>query len=268
MNPGGKSCCGAQDAVQCPVAPVKMNPFPNPDDLTKKDPSNTLVDPSVPFVINGLDWVDPARASRAKDWEWELTGGDCDNILHYPTFALFGTPRVSSGMIGSAASNLGAGGTQRGIRVPAGSKSQVYPAFSLSGDYVLRGKFTVDGAKHECSVKIQVRAPGIRAELCWDNTGNNDLDLHVARLQATTGTCGQHGWEETCDQGTDIGDDVYYRHKDRDWGYANSHSDACHGWGSLNKRQQCGNPRLDRDNINCQPGERNPNDGGTVGPKT
>ena len=45
--------------------------------------------------------------------------------------------------------------------------SSVYPAFSLSGDYLLTGSFTLSGTQYTCSVKIQVRAPGIRAEGCW-----------------------------------------------------------------------------------------------------
>ena len=244
-----------------------MSPFPDPADLTKKNPHNPLAQPSKPFVINGMDWVKPEFKSQVRDFEWELTGGDCDNILHYPTFALFGSPRASSTMLGSVEGSLGPGRNQRGVKTaPNSSQNQVYPAFSLSGDYILVAKFKVGERPFGCTVKIQVRAPGIRAEFCWHNTGNTDNDLHVARQQANTGSCSRHGWKTTCASGN-AGDDVYFGKKSPDWGYRESDYKACHGWGSKNNMPNCPNPRLDKDNVSCVKSVRDPNGAGYCGPE-
>jgi hypothetical protein len=117
-----------------------------------------------------------------------------------------------------------------------------------------------------------VRAPGIRAELCWDSVGGeeavgpagNDIDLHFARLQGVT--CASKGWDNTCPQGPTY-EDCWYGTESgcRDfstvppaWGYADSPTSACIGWSSKRNPvdgllyfQGCTNPRLDKDNIEC-----------------
>jgi len=243
MNVPGRDCSCELDPVECPKEAVKMSPFPDPANLP---------------AINGLDWVRPEFKSRAKDWQWELTGGDCDNILHFPTFALFGSSSSSSPMLGSVVGGLGAAHNQKGVKIDQNAPSKVHPAFSLSGDYILLAKLVVNDTPYECSVKVQVRAPGIRAELCWHDTGKVDNDLHVARMQASTGNCQRHGWHEVC-KPEKTGDDVYTGNKTPDWGYVNSSNDACFGWGSQNSRTYCANPRLDRDNLGCNTEQRDPN---------
>ncbi len=271
MNPTSTTCGCVTDPVKCPVDPLKMNPFPNAADLTAKDQQNPLVDPSTPFIVDGYNWIDPQVQAQATDWQWTLTGGDCDNVLPHPTFAIYkGANGFNTPKIGQQVNTLGANGKEHGLVTPADStQHQIFPAFSLSGDYVATGKFTLQGQQYQCSVKIQVRAPGIRAELCWDHVGNdgdNDVDLHFARLQGNN-ACTQHGWFFTCGQAPD-GDDCYYNSGsgcpsgggNPGWGYADSHSGACHGWGSLRTQMSaCTNPRLDRDNISCMPNQSDPN---------
>jgi hypothetical protein len=107
-----------------------------------------------------------------------------------------------------------------------------------------------------------VRAPGVRAELCWDtvggqNSGGNDIDLHFARLQGDS--CGNNrGWDTTCASGGVL-EDCYYgscQVAPINWGYPDSPMAACHGWGSKQLQATCPNPRLDRDNVTCDPTEQ------------
>jgi hypothetical protein len=273
MNPAGKDCACVFEPVQCPVGPLTVSPFPDRADLTKKDPLNPLVDATKPFIVDGYDWIDDTVEAQSKGWTWELTGGDCDDVLPHPTFAMYqGQNALLSAQLGTQANNLGTSGHKHGfVTAPNDSLHRVYPAFSLSGDYVARAKFKLDGKDYECSVKIQVRAPGIRAELCWDTVGDdggNDVDLHFARLQGNTSCPTEHGWFTTCGAAPDA-DDCYYNTDSGcpsdapggpGWGYASSHDKACHGWGSLREATAaCTNPRLDRDNISCNVSETDPN---------
>ncbi len=270
LNPVGQDCACINSPVTCPVEPLRMNPFPLVSDLTAKDQHNPLVDPAVPFIVDGYEWIDDTVEQESTDWVWELTGGDCDNILPHPTFAMYaGQSSLDSPKLGTQVNTLGPNGDQHGfVTVASPTQHQVFPAFSLSGDYVVTGRFNLQGEAYECTVKVQVRAPGIRAELCWDHVGNegaNDVDLHFARMQGND-SCSEHGWFLTCGQ-TPHSDDCYYnnssgctRSEGPGWGYADSHNEACHGWGSLrNPSHGCSNPRLDRDNITCSPTQSDPN---------
>jgi hypothetical protein len=131
----------------------------------------------------------------------------------------------------------------------------IYPAFGLSGDYLVKGEWDTGDGHHSCTVKVQVRSPGIRVELCWAPMPQ-DVDLHFARLQNPK-SC-THGWFHTCSTGQDA-DDCYF---DPDsgclgftgvgWGYAKSPDTACKGWSS-SRSAGCDNPRLDQDNVVCDP---------------
>jgi hypothetical protein len=275
MNPSGRDCACGIDPVHCPDQPILMSPYPNPNDLTQKDSENPLADPTHAFIIDGLAWIDDPYKQQAKNWSWEVTGGDCDNVLPHPTFALYNQPKAAAAnQIGKEVKALGPSHTERGfVTAPDDSLHQIYPAFSLSGDYVVRSRFIVAKKLFECDIKVQVRAPGIRAELCWDNVGHdpepggNDTDLHLARLQGNE-SCTQHGWFLPCGSAPNA-DDCYYDDssgcgrrglQSPGWGYPDSHSAACHGWGSLRaSASSCTNPRLDRDNIFCTIGEKDPN---------
>jgi hypothetical protein len=251
--------------VQCPTSTITLAPYPSVTALP---------------LIDGSSWVDAAARARTTGWAWTLLGGDCDNVLPNPTFALYSGPNASTAgarrgvrtavrldasqtparyvaqsgapLIAMSAVNYGSG--------TAGG--QVFPAFGLSGDYVLQGEFTLDGRSYACTQKVQVRAPGIRAELCWDTVGGdgtstgNDLDLHFARLQGTT--CTTHGWNATCMSANSSLEDCHWSSASGcananplpNWGYTNSATTACQGWSSK-RTAACTNPRLDRDNISC-----------------
>lgn len=288
MNSDVDDCRCKVDPVQCPTAPIVMAPYPNPQNIG---------------LVDGSQWIqDPNQRGNATGWTWTLVGGDCDNVLPHPTFALYAQP------------NSTASGARRGTRTPVVFDSnatppryvatpgaaeasvqaanygtgvtggQVYPAFGLSGDYVVQGEFDLNGQHYVCTQKVEVRAPGIRAELCWDTvgsfTGGNDIDLHLARAQGLT--CANPGWSTTCSQGTGTSQsyaDCWYNSSSgcRDysshgpnWGYSNSPDSACQGWASARSAtgtQKCTNPRLDRDNISCDSSVEDPTSGSFCGPE-
>lgn len=274
--------CPAQ--VVCPTAELTLAPFPSPTAIPR---------------VDGSAWItDAAQRPNATNWTWTVLGGDCDNVLPFPTFALY--DRADSTVTGA----------RRGSRTPvrfdtnssryvaqagepliaiqaAGFGSgvaggQVYPAFALSGDYTVQGEFDLGGQRFVCTQKVRVRAPGIRAELCWDTVGGdnasngNDIDLHLARLQGTS--CTDQGWDSTCSTNTvGLYQDCYWSPSSGcpassssppGWGYADSANSACQGWGSKRGSAACTNPRLDRDNISCDRAEQNPNaSSGFCGPE-
>jgi hypothetical protein len=268
--------CNCATEVECPTAPLVLAPYPSPTALPR---------------IDGTAWIkDAAQRPMAQGWTWTVLGGDCDNVLPHPTFALYSQTNATAAgaRIGSrtpvrfdmasmpnryvpaAGQPLIALQAARGNAPGAGV---VFPAFGLSGDYLVQGEFTLNGQRYVCTQRVEVRAPGIRAELCWDTVGRsvggggNDIDLHVARLQGTN--CGANqGWNDLC--ATPAGgiltppilQDCYW---DRAsgcraessqaprWGYPDSASTACQGWSSKRAAgpRGCTNPRLDRDNIQC-----------------
>jgi len=243
--------CGAE--VKCPTAPIVKAPFPDPRNLVPLD---------------GTRWIsDPSQRSLASNWTWTVVGGDCDNVLPFPTFGLFKSKETA------------ATGSRIGVRKPVAfdtssspprfaEQSQsslvglqagtgngttggvVYPAFGLSGDYIVQGEFDLNGTHYVCSQKVQVRAAGVRAELCWDSVGADDIDLHFARLQGVT--CASAGWDTTC-----TNQDCFYANDGpTNWGYTSSAAAACRGWSSR-RTGTCTNPRLDSDNVTC---DRNASD--------
>jgi hypothetical protein len=274
--------CMCPSSVQCPTQAITTAPYPDPRAIPK---------------IDGSAWVAAADRSRTTNWTWTVLGGDCDNVLPFPTFALYRradststnsyigrrqaveldatqtparfVPQNNSPLIGMRAANFGNGA----------AGGEIFPAFGLSGDYIVQGEFTLDGQSYSCTQKVQVRAPGIRAELCWDTVGGingtngTDIDLHFARLQGIT--CANRGWARTCvDAVTGAGQDCYYnpasgcanRNPDPQWGYANSPDTACRGWSSR-RTSVCTNPRLDRDNVTCDRNNPDPTGMGFCGPE-
>ena len=274
--------CMCPNSVQCPSNIITVAPYPNPS--------------AIP-IIDGSSWIgDVAARGRTTAWAWTVLGGDCDNVLPNPTFAIYNTANSTIGgarkgtrtavrldatqtparYVAQAGSNLIA---VRASAYGAGvSGGQVYPAFGLSGDYIVQGEFTLDGKNYSCTQKVQVRAPGVRAELCWDTVGGdaltngNDIDLHFARLQGTT--CTTHGWNTTCMNGNSSVEDCYWSsasgcpnsNANPGWGYANSAATACQGWSSK-RTAACTNPRLDRDNISCDRGQADPTNTSFCGPE-
>lgn len=257
-NSQTQDCTCDEAVVECPTDPLVTAPYPDPNNLLQ---------------IDGHDWIN-VGASSASDWEWQVTGGDCDNILPHPSFAIYRNQGADGQTpVGMEQSDLGAGMNQKGYSYAAGSgagANVIHPAFALSGDYLVTGSFTVDGERYECTVKVQVRAPGIRAELCWSNMPN-DVDLHFGRLQNDS-SCDNngHGWFQTC-RSDEEADDCYYasasgcRGFDNDpsaWGYASSPDSVCQGWASRRGTTDCDNPRLDADNISCSTSVTDPSESG------
>ena len=265
-NSSAFDCSCEQATVECPTGVALTAPYP---------------DPAVLPNIDGSFWIKNGNPAAATNWQWTVTGGDCDNILPFPTFAAYPMQNATLQAPGGVPTGgLGPNGNQRGyVLGPPQSGPQVWLAFALSGDYLVKGEFDLNGKHYECTVKVQVRAPGIRAEACWTPMPN-DVDLHFARLQnpdpctspMAAGDAGApapaHGWFQTC-RTDERGDDCYYLSTSgctgfgsnpSAWGYAQSSYSACHGWGSRrDPAAQCDNPRLDFDNIGCNPLQNNPN---------
>jgi hypothetical protein len=279
-NPKDLDCnCGGV-VITCPTEPVTISPFPDPNNLENKKQNPLDPNPNAPFIVDGHSWISDGKGPSATGWKWTITGGDCDNILPHPTFAVYNQKDTTQGQrVGTETNSLGTNGKQKGIVVgPADDAHQIWPAFSLSGDYIVQGEFDLEGEHHSCTMKVQVRWPGLRAEMCWDMKPSpafpglpagtrTDVDLHLARLQGNSAS--SHGWFDT--SGTAPNSDDCYFQPDSGcitgtgapapgWGYTASASESCHGWGSLrDNTQTCDNPRLDRDNITCDVDVNDPN---------
>jgi hypothetical protein len=245
-NSRAHDCTCGPGSVACPTDPLETVPYPPPTQL--------------PLKVDGNGWFqNPSEASQATNWKWTLTGGDCDNVLPHPTFAMFTSQDGTKTPVGGEVDTLGTSKLEHGIVATQPEvTSSFYPAFSLSGDYVVTGEFDLFGKHYACSQKIQVRAPGLRAEACWDTEQDGvDLDLHVARVDGFT--CAKKGWSDTCKN-----QDCYYSScvngSSPGW-FPSSPNSACHGWGSQTTGT-CFNPRLDRDangvSGTCDPSVSNP----------
>ena len=250
QNPVGVDCTCKSDLVQCPTAPFVTAPYP---------PASAL-----PLKIDAKDWLaDPLLLAQSTDWKWTLRGGDCDNIAPNPSFALFPTAVGTGAPPGSVVTNVGVGANEKGrqVTVANGIANVVYPAFSLSGDYILDMEVKVQGQPYKCSTKIEVRAPGLRAEACWDTMGDTDLDLHMVKVDGYAASCAVLGWSGQC-----ASQDCYFGNCKSGssmtrWA-ADTASSNCVGWGSAATGATCKNPRLDRDNVSCTTSESNPNSSG------
>jgi len=258
-NPTGESCACQTAAITCPTAPLTTVPYPAPAAL--------------PLEVNAAAWFsDPSAVASATNWKWSMTGGDCDNILPNPSFGLYPTANGTGNPVGTTSTALGMSGKEHGtVAVSPAVTSAVYPAFSLSGDYVLEASWDLNGQSYTCSVQIQARAPGLRAEGCWDTESQgDDLDLHMAKVNGFTQCATSHAWSDlAC---TTANEDCFYENcytglgttDSVSWGYPTTAASNCNGWGSQTTGgQPCGNPRLDRDanglSGTCDPTVTNPN---------
>jgi hypothetical protein len=124
--------------------------------------------------------------------------------------------------------------------------------FTLSGDYtVTLSVVDAAGATESCTWVQHVKGPGVRFELCWDHTGpapaGGDLDLHVHRPYAATNA----DWfsiPDDCFFGDCIVDITGMT--TANWGYAGTILSNCkQSPNGMNWTTQCGNPRLDVDNV-------------------
>ena len=259
-NSAAMNCSCTPATVMCPTAALTTIPYP---------PVNAL-----PLEIDASSWLaSPSLVSQVQNWKWTLKGGDCDNILPHPTFGIYGTSDGSGDPLGTQVDNIGLNMLEHGMVATAPAvTSVVYPAFSLSGDYILTGEFDLEMQHYSCSLKIQVRAPGLRAEACWGSEAlGDDLDLHMAKVNAPP-ACPKEGWSDDSGGGSCAGEDCYYANyytpnqQMPNWGYASEGPSACVGWGSEAGQgvSTCTNPRLDRDangvSGTCDPTIINPDD--------
>ncbi|HEY2749231.1 MAG TPA: hypothetical protein VGL86_31655 [Polyangia bacterium] len=183
----------------------------------------------------------------ATSWKWTIVGGPCDQLfysttlLHNQSFTLTG----------------------------ANMKDAV-AHFTLSGDYTVT--LTVvgaDGQTYSCTWVQHIIGPGVRFEMCWDNSDSgDDIDLHVHKPGTTTAWFSTNG---STDGSNNNPDDCYYINCKAEeypmpdpstpipnWGYANTNISSCIGspegmdWQS--NLGACHNPRLDIDNVGDAPG--------------
>jgi hypothetical protein len=182
----------------------------------------------------------------ATSWSWKIAGGPCDQLFYATTAA----HNQSFTLTGPTAKDATA-------------------HFTLSGDYTVT--LTVvgaDGQTYTCTWVQHIIGPGVRVELCWDNSdSDDDVDLHVHKSGTTTNWFTTGGASST----TDNSDDCFYSNcKATDystpanamsaaqWGYTNSPIAECIGspeGGTWNTGlMACHNPRLDIDNTGGRPG--------------
>ncbi|MCA9606844.1 MAG: hypothetical protein KC619_14660, partial [Myxococcales bacterium] len=214
-------CNGCTDEVEgC----VPVGSCPGPDD--------PRVGPASPFSSYPLDGTLFYSGSDAIGWRWEVEGTPCD--------------RMFQAIPGSTATSENG---QLSYRLTGGSSPMAALLTTLSGDYRITLTVTRSGGEpFVCTWVVHVGGPGLRVELCWDQTGPTaglfdavDLDLHLGK----TGT--------TSEWFTD--DDCYYANCDTDrtagtgpaWSYPDTPTGMCVlPPGSTGG---CYNPRLDIDNI-------------------
>ncbi len=266
--------------VICPQDVLTLAPYPDPTALT---------------IVDGTAWIqDDAAKDQVTNWRWTAIGGDCDNVLPNPTFALYRTADTrDAGVVGSriavkldtaqvpprlvADTRSGIRGVQASTGAGRGG-GFIYPAFGLSGDYLVQGSFDFEGVTYSCTQKVQVRSPGLRVELCWTmDGGSRDIDLHVARLQGMScdpymsldggGGAGGEGWNDIC--GGMGGQTCDWTNTRPNWNYATSPASACTGWSSKGSASGggCNNPRLDKDNVSCNGAVNNPTANDFCGPE-
>lgn len=245
QNSKAKDCSKCEPGtVACPTTPLETAPFPDPANL--------------PLKVDAAGWFTSSQdVGQATNWKWTLRGGDCDNILPHVTFGMYTSNVAQGAPLGVESKTLGTSGKEHGrVATAPALTSSFFPAFSLSGDYLVTGEFDLRGQHYACTQKIEVRAPGLRAEACWDTVSAGvDLDLHMAKVSGTYG-CTRKGWADTCEDAssTSLNEDCYYGNctsggfgggSGPNW-YPPATTNTCIGWGSK-ASGNCYNPRLDID---------------------
>lgn len=169
-------------------------------------------------------------ARDAVEWRWEVRGSPCDEMFR--------------SIPGSTATSTNG---QLSYRLIDGNRRDAAIEFTLSGDYqVTLTVVRADGTEFTCTWVVHVRGPGLRVELCWDQTGPSapstlDVDLHLGKVGTTTRWfTPQSCYFATCTAGDDP----------PDWFYPDTPIENCTGPGARGGfTGSCPNPRLDIDNI-------------------
>ena len=180
--------------------------------LSCPDPGDIAdAQPFVPYHLEGSQWY----SGPANSWKWEIEGGPCDQLLGNTSY-----------------------------EITADNTSHPTITFTLSGDYTVTMTVTTDSGTYTCTFIVHVVGPGLRVELCWEGTGNRDIDLHLLRSDFHADWCANDDcfFDDCKATNWDMGS----------WGYQDGPIAECAGtpmgsdWQS---RGSCANPRLDIDNI-------------------
>lgn len=227
-------CNGCTDEVE---ACQSVGSCPGPDDPRVPDGA-----PFSTYALNGGDFF---TGHDAVSWRWDVKGSPCD--------------RMFQNLPGS---NATATNGQLSYLLKGANKKDAVVEFSLSGAYEVTLRVTREnGEVFECTWIVHVKGPGIRVEMCWDNTGPTanqqgglvDLDVHMGRFGKTEAWIDHNGSTAT---------DCYLhgcRSADVDWNYGDTALTNCTGPGARNGdawkalvdyevTNGCPNPRLDVDN--------------------
>ena len=195
-------------------------------------PGDTRVPDGRPFSTYMLRGGDFYSAPDATAWRWEITGTPCDRMFQ----AIPGSTATSE-----------SGQLSYTLRSSTSENAQV--DFTLSGDYEVTLTVTrADGTTFTCTWIIHVRAPGLRVELCWDETGPTssealDIDLHLGKTGTTSAWFDSNDCHYLNCQGGFFATGV-------PWGYPTTPLSNCTGPGARGGfTGSCPNPRLDIDNI-------------------
>ncbi|MBI2897254.1 MAG: hypothetical protein HYY06_27095 [Deltaproteobacteria bacterium] len=180
-------------------------------------------------------WGRDFYTGPVRSWRWTAEGGPCDDIA--PNLVSFDLDGAD------------------------GENATFYPM--LSGDYTIGLEVTTaNGTVLDCEWIVHVAGPGLRVEMCYPESEEQDLDLFLHRPNTDTpwypeganafqplggDSCGWHNCEATIRGEIAPGIPVARV----DWGYEWSEIEECgngpHGaeWRALGA---CANPRLDIDN--------------------
>lgn len=215
-------CNGCADEVEGCV-PAGSCPGPN-------DPR---VPAAMPFSTYPLDGELFYTESDAVAWRWTVEGTPCD--------------RMFQNIPGSTATSENG---QLSYRLRNADQRNATLETTLSGDYtVTLAVERMSGELFTCTWIVHVGGPGLRVELCWDQTGPTaslntvDLDLHLGREGVTDEWFG----EDDCFYANCKGYTGY--HGRPSWSYPDSPASACAMARGSSGAASCPNPRLDIDNI-------------------
>lgn len=165
------------------------------------------------YVLDGTQFI----RDSVTQWAWTVEGGPCDQLF------------------------VGEGLAPTFTVKDAGASHLTFRAAG-SGDYNVRLTATLaSGETASCAFPVHVAGVGLRVELCWDNSRDNDLDLHLHAPHSTT------PWfpimaADACNRNT----------QSPDWGYAPGPLSECeNGPGADYWRElgNCNNPRLEYDSA-------------------
>lgn len=200
------------------------------------DPRVPLAKPFQTYTLDASKFYNGNDVAKV---EWKVDGSPCDKLF-----------QAASGSAATATNG------QLSYTVSNASSEKASARFTLSGQYPVSLTITrKNGTTLGCTFPVDVGAPGLRVELCWDKTGPTsksnpvDLDLHLAlKGRTVTWKDSKDCFLEQCSAAdlTSLGL----------WGHPNNPDvSVCLKGDPLTDivaemRGNCINPRLDLDNAN------------------